>query len=230
MKRLAIIPARGGSKRLPRKNVLPFMGKPMFLWSCDAARESGVFDEIIVSTDDPQVAEIAKEHGYDVDDRPAHLGSDTASVADVCLEFLQRKEKAGITFDSFCVLYATAPMRTAEDIVNVVSLLDSDDGEYAHAMTSYGLPPHQMMYENKDGYYAHAWPLIAPMKTQELPELVVDNGSTYAVKTSAFMRTRKLFGSKLKGYRMPRMRSVDIDTKEDFDVAQLYAKHLLEND
>lgn len=214
---------------MPRKNVVPFLGKPMLIWSCEAARDSGLFDEIVVSTEDAEIADTVIRYGYAVDMRPEELGSDTASVADVCMEFIKRKELEGVTYDQFCVLYATAPMRTAEDVRNVVSLLDDEEADFAHAMSPYSLPPHQMMFENRDGYYAYAWPLVALKKAQELPAPVVDNGSTYACRTSAFMRTRKLVGARLKGFIMPRMRSVDIDTQEDFDIALLYATHFMEN-
>ena len=95
MKKLALIPARGGSKRLPRKNILPFMGKPMVLWTCEAARDSGCFDTIIVSTEDKEIASVVRSAGFSVDERPEELGSDTASCADVCLEYLARAEKNG---------------------------------------------------------------------------------------------------------------------------------------
>lgn len=226
MRRLAVIPARGGSKRLPRKNVLPFLGKPMLIWTCEAARDSGIFDEVLVSTEDAEIASVAREYGFAVDERPQDLGGDSVSVADVCMELLKRKEMLGEKFDILCVLYATAPMRSSADIVNVISLLDDDSVDFAHAMTSYAQPPHQMMFLDREGYYSYAWPLVAYKKSQEVPVPVVGNGSTYAARTSAFMRTGKLAGARLKGYLMPRFRSVDIDTQEDLDFALMCAAYL----
>ena len=91
-RQLDIIPARGGSKRLPRKNILTFRGKPLLLWTCEAARDSDCFDAVVVSTEDEEIAQIACANGFSVDDRPVSLGSDTARYADLCLEFLDRQD------------------------------------------------------------------------------------------------------------------------------------------
>ncbi|MGX7948837.1 acylneuraminate cytidylyltransferase family protein [Oleidesulfovibrio alaskensis] len=230
MKRIAIIPARGGSKRLPRKNVLQFMGKPMLIWTCEAARDSGLFDRIVVSTEDSEIAGVAASYGYDVAERPAHLATDTASVVDVCHHMLESLAAGGEEYDILCALYATAPLRTADDIREVVGLLERDGADYAHAMVRFSLPPHQAMYVNDAGYCSYAWPLVAGLKSQHVPEAVVDNGSTYAARVSEFMKTRKFSGMRLKGYLMPAVRSVDIDTREDYEMALLFAKHLASGD
>lgn len=225
MKKLALIPARGGSKRLPRKNILPFMGKPMLLWTCEAARDSGCFDAVIVSTDDRETADIARSAGFAVDERPAALGSDTASCADVCLEYLDRAEKAGISYDILCCLYATAPLRTADDIRHVMNLM-TDGADAAHAVSGYNHHPHQMLYENAEGFLVPAFPLLVTRKSQEIPEAVIGNGSSYAITVAALRAYKSFYPPRIRGYRMPALRSVDVDTAEDFAFLESCARIL----
>ena len=229
MKKLALIPARGGSKRLPRKNILPFMGKPMVLWTCEAARDSGCFDTIIVSTEDKEIASVVRSAGLSVDERPEELGSDTASCADVCLEYLARAEKMGIAYDILCCLYATAPLRTANDIRNIMSLM-TDSTDAVHAICNYAHPPHQMLYENADGFLVPAFPLLITKKSQEIPEGVIGNGSSYAISVTALRKYKSFYPPKIKGYSMPALRSVDIDTAEDFSFLEVCARILANGD
>jgi CMP-N-acetylneuraminic acid synthetase len=143
---------------------------------------------------------------------------------------LESLAAGGEEYDILCALYATAPLRTADDIREVVGLVERDGADYAHAMVRFSLPPHQAMYVNDAGYCSYAWPLVAGLKSQHVPEAVVDNGSTYAARVSKFMKTRKFSGMRLKGYLMPAVRSVDIDTREDYEMALLFAKHLASGD
>lgn len=225
MKKLAIIPARGGSKRLPRKNILPFRGKPLLLWTCEAARDSGCFDTIVVSTEDEEIAQIARDAGFVVDERPKSLGSDTASCADVCLEFLDRSERAGIHYELLCCLYATAPLRTAEDMRQVMACL-TPDTDAVHAVCGYPHPPHQMLYQNSEGFLVPAFPLLVTKKSQEIPEGLIGNGSTYAIRVEALRKYRSFYPARIKGYRMPALRSIDIDTAEDFTLLEACAHQL----
>ena len=225
---IAIIPARGGSKRLPRKNILPFRGKPLLLWTCEAARDSGCFDTIVVSTEDKEIAQIARANGFQVDERPVALGSDTASCADVCLEFLSRQEQSGIYYETLCCLYATAPLRNAEDIRHVMACL-TPDTDAVHAVCGYDHPPHQMLYQNPDGFLVPAFPLLVTKKSQEVPEGIIGNGSTYAIRVDALRKYRSFYPARIRGYRMPSMRSIDIDTAEDFAFLEACV-HLLEKE
>lgn len=213
--KLAVIPARGGSKRLPRKNILPFMGKPMLLWTCQAARDSRCFDRICVSTEDAEISQIVRNAGFEVDTRPAYLGSDTASCAEVCIDIIERSARDGNHYDLLCCLYATAPLRTANDICEVMKMMTSDT-DAVHAVCSYDHPPHQMLYQNSDGFLTPAFPLLVTKKSQEIPEALIGNGSTYAITTTALQKYRSFYPPRIKGYRMPALRSVDIDTHEDF--------------
>lgn len=225
LKKIAVIPARGGSKRLPRKNILPFMGKPMLLWTCEAARDSGCFDRVLVSTEDAEITQIAQAADFDVDIRPTQLGSDTASCADVCLELLERLALAGSTFDLLCCLYATAPLRTAKDIREVIKLMDPTT-DAVHAVCGYNHPPHQMLYQNGEGFLVPAFPLLVTQKSQELPEGMIGNGSTYAITVPALQKYRSFYPPRIQGYRMPALRSVDINTAEDFTFLEACAQQL----
>ena len=145
MKRVALIPARGGSKRLPRKNVMKFLGKPMITHTIDAAQQSGLFDRIVVSTEDEEIAIVSKSSGVAVSKRPSNLAGDNVMVKDVCIDFLNKEKKSGRNWDILCVLYATSPLRNVDDIKSVVSLIEADNCDFALAVTSYSQPLHQAL-------------------------------------------------------------------------------------
>jgi len=224
---LAIIPARGGSKRLPRKNCLPFMGRPLFLWTCDAARESGCFDRILVSTEDGEIATLARENGFEVDNRPPELATDKAGTTDVCLELIERLERQGEHYDYVALLYPTAPLRNAEDIRSMMRLVEEEETDFVHAVTTFDGNPYQLMCRDAYGYLTPAWPLLVYKKSQELPKPYRGNGSTYFAKTTALKKIRTFYGPRLKGYVMDRLRSIDLDTDEDFEILNAYAKIVL---
>lgn len=224
-KRVALIPARGGSKRLPRKNIIPFMGKPIIAWSIVAAVDSKLFDAVVVSTDDDEISVIAKQFGAEVDQRDAYLATDEASVANVCINYLNNQSKQGCNWQELVVLYATAPLRNAEDIINTVSLLNEGVCDFALAATDYDLPPHQALKLTGDHDVTPMWPEIVPMKASEIGHLVVDNGSTYAVNTTAFLKQKNFYGSGLRVNLMPRYRSHDIDEEIDLKLVEFFAKH-----
>ncbi len=145
MSMLAIIPARGGSKRLPRKNVLPFHGKPMIAWTIEAAIAADLFADIVVSTEDDEIAEAAREYGARVMDRSTALAGDDARVVDVCIDVLDREAAAGRDYDHLCCLYATAPLRNADDIRATVEPVLKRKAQFALAAGRYDHPPHQAL-------------------------------------------------------------------------------------
>ena len=222
---IAIIPARGGSKRLPRKNVIDFLGRPMIAYTIEAALTSGCFKRVVVSTEDAEIAEVSLRFGGEVDMRPTQLATDEARVTQVCLDLLAREEEAGRAWPFFACLYATSPMREAEDIRTLLALLESGTCSFAMAVTDYALPPHQALKLEPDGELSPMWPDLVARRTSEMPALVVDNGSTYAAETAAFRQFRTFYGPGLRGHRMPRERSVDIDTQEDLAYALWLAGH-----
>jgi CMP-N-acetylneuraminic acid synthetase len=176
-------------------------------------------DRVVVSTEDAEIADVARKFGAEVDHRPARLATDQARVLDLCLEFLDRERRAGRSWDVMACLYATAPMRTAADIRAAVDLLEPDRCDFVMAVTRYPLPPHQALKLEAGGLLLPMWPELIELRASELPQLVVDNGSTYVVDVAAFERHQTFYGPKLRGYEMPRERSIDIDTREDYEYA-----------
>src|SRR5436190_22860631 len=225
-RRLAIIPARGGSKRLPRKNVLPFRGRPMLAHTVEAALMSRCFERVLVSSEDEEIAAVAQGAGAEIFRRSAELASDTARVTDVCLDVLAQEEHAGRLYEIFACLHATAPLRRAEDIAAVLALLDSNSTDFAMAVVTYALAPHQALHVEKDGTLIPMWPDLIDLRASEIGQLVVDNGSTYAARVAAFRQQKTFYGSGLRGHVMPRERSVDIDERHDYDLARWYAEKL----
>ena len=219
---ICIIPARGGSKRLPKKNVIQFHGKPIIAYSIEAAIQANLFDRIIVSTDDLKIARCARDFGVEIHLRPPELATDTARVVDVCASILEEEGKAGRTYDILCCLYATAPLRTFEDIRNTLRLLEDDNCDSAMAVTNYYFPPHQALKFNRFQNLVPVWPEMVDMKSQMVPNFFVDNGSTYAIEVEVFRQKKSFLGDHLKGYVMPRIRSVDIDNQEDLHIAHIF--------
>ena len=158
---IAIIQARGGSKRLPRKNVLPFMGKPIIFYTIEAARNSGLFEVIVVSTEDSEIAVTVEGAGCDIHARSTELASDTARVVHVIGEVLKNYEKRGKRFDFFCCLYPTAPLRDAEDIRRSYDLLLFSGADYCLAVTDYELSPFFAFDLDEKGRVRRRWPEIA---------------------------------------------------------------------
>ena len=220
MKAIALIPARGGSKRLPRKNVIGFLGRPIIAYTIEAAFQSGCFDRVVVSTDDEEISDAAKAAGADVVIRPSALASDEASVVETCLDFLETKTG----YDVLCCLYATAPLRNADDIRHVVSLIDPGRCDFAMALTEYSYPPFQALRQTENGSLAPMFPNLVEKQTQDIGPLLVDNGSTYAASIPAFQQTCGFYGPGLKGHVMPQSRSVDLDGVDDLRLLEFFAK------
>ena len=227
MERLAIIPARGGSKRLPRKNVLPILGRPMLEYPIRTALRSKLFDEIIVSTEDMEIAGVAKSAGARVLDRPGELANDKATVAEVCLNVLDVLEKEGKKPATFCCIYATAIFLRPEDLVKSYNLLFEDPTcDAVMGVSEYSLHPVQALIE-KQGFLEFMWPAYENLKSQAYPHLVCSNGSIYWNITGSFKGKKTFYVERLKGYEIPRGRAVDIDTEEDYRIAEALAAYLM---
>ena len=221
---VCLIPARGGSKRLPHKNIADFLGKPIIAYTIEAARASGLFARIAVSTEDREIARIARDFGAEWHRRPPELATDRAGVIEVCLDFLDDEAREGRDYDALACLLATAPMREAGDVRGVHDLLEPGRCDFAMAVTTYDLPPLQALRRTADGLLTPMWPEYVRLRSQDAPLLYVDNGSTYFVATSALRRERTFYGERLRGYLMPRERSVDIDDAFDLELARLLAQ------
>lgn len=224
MRGLCIIPARGGSKRLPGKNIAEFLGRPILAHTVDAARASGIFSRVVVSTDDAEIEAVARRAGAEVHERAKSLASDSARLVDVCLEFLQEEDEAGRTWDFFACLLATAPMRSADDVRRAHALIDPGVCDFVMAVTTYPLPPLQALRKTEFDFLSPMWPEWIDVRSQEAPALFVDNGSTYIALVSAFRRERTFYGARLRGHVMPRSRSIDIDEPYDLELARMLAQ------
>ena len=224
---LAVIPARGGSKRLPRKNILPFHGKPILIWTLEAALKSNCFERIICSTEDEEIASIVQDYGFEVDKRPDTLATDRATVNQVTLDLIDRLEQQNESFDTVAMLYATATMRNYLDIQNTMNLLEYDDTYFAMAITNYIHSPYQVLTKAEDESLNSCFPLICRMKSQDLPSAYAGNGSTYAAKIKNFKESG-FQTAKTRGYLMPFVRSIDIDTQEDYELALYLAEKYLD--
>lgn len=226
MRALAVIPARGGSKRFPRKNVAPFLGKPILVYTVEAALKAGCFGRVVLSTDDAEIAAVGREAGAYIHERAPELATDTARAVDVCLAVLDEEERAGRTYDVLCCLYATAPLRTAGDIRAVLGLVEPGKHDFAMAVTDFPYPAWQALRLNEDGLLAPLFPDMIDLQSQKVGRLLVDNGSTYAVSVDTLRTTRTFNGPSIRGHVMERGRSVDIDLPEDLELAELFATRL----
>jgi len=225
MRMLAIIPARGGSKRLPRKNVLPFRGKPMIAWTIEAALASGLFADVVVSTEDGEIAQASRIAGARIVNRPVALAGDKARVVDVCIDALDRESASGRTYDHMCCLYATAPLRNAEDIKATAVPVLAGRARFALAVSRFDQPPHQALRLAADGSATPFLPEFINRRADEIGDLVVDNGSTYVTEAAAFRAARSFYGNPLHVHVMPKERSVDLDHPSDLALMAFFAEH-----
>jgi N-acylneuraminate cytidylyltransferase len=215
---VAIIPARGGSKRLPRKNVLEVAGRPMLAYPIFCALESELFDAVLVSTDDEEIAELARRAGASVIDRPAELAVDRSTVVQVCLHALEVID--GRLPGVFCCIYATAIFLTPKHLRASGKLLDAaPPADVVMGVSEYHIHPVLALKEG-DGYLTRMWPEYSGVQSQFYPCLVASNGTLYWARTDAFRRERTFYANRLRGYLIPRHEAVDIDTSEDLELAR----------
>jgi pseudaminic acid cytidylyltransferase len=220
--RLAIIPARGGSKRIPRKNIKSFCGKPIIAWSIDAALQSRCFDQVVVSTDDAEIAELALQHGGQVPFmRPAALSDDHTDTTAVIKHAIDWFVAQGQTPDQVCCLYATAPFVTAEGLRTGLKLLTESGADYAFAVTSYAFPIQRAIRITNANRVEMFNPEHFNTRSQDLEEAYHDAGQFYWGKASAWQQSKMIFGSTSAAVILPRHRVQDIDTPEDWLRAEL---------
>lgn len=221
LKRVAIIPARGGSKRIPRKNIRDFCGKPMIGWSIEAARASGCFDRIIVSTDDHEIAELAKRFGADVPFlRPPELSDDYAGTVPVIRHAVEWLHQHGEPVDYACCIYATAPFISPEDLERAWEEIDREGASYAFSVTSYGFPIQRAIRITESGRVAMFHPEYFNTRSQDLEEAWHDAGQFYWGTAQAWLEERPIFSEGAVPVRLPRHRVQDIDTPEDWTRAE----------
>lgn len=221
MSRVAIIPARGGSKRIPRKNVKDFCGKPMIAWSIEAAKASGCFDKIIVSTDDHEIARVAKEWGATVPFmRPEELSDDFTGTLPVIRHAVDWLNQYETPVEYACCLYATAPFVSAEDLKQGLQLIKDSGSSYAFSVTSYAFPIQRAIRITKNGRVAMFNPKHFQTRSQDLEEAWHDAGQFYWGTAEAWREERAIFGENSVPVKLPRHRVQDIDTPEDWNRAE----------
>ncbi|MEL7188800.1 MAG: pseudaminic acid cytidylyltransferase [Pseudomonadota bacterium] len=217
---IAIIPARGGSKRIPRKNIREFCGRPMIGWPIAAAKECGLFDRIIVSTDDGEIAEIARDEGAETPFiRPAELSDDHASTTDVIVHACEWAAQEGLGLEAICCLYATAAFIEPDDLVSSRRLL-SDSCDFAFPAVRYGHPPQRGFVDSGDGSPQFTQPEHRSTRTQDLQPVFHDAGQFYWGTRDAWVEKRPFFGPQTRFIELPEWRAVDIDRPEDWEMAE----------
>lgn len=217
---IAIIPARGGSKRIPRKNVKDFCGRPMLHWPLAAARSSGLFEHILVSTDDPEIADSARAAGADVLPRPAELADDHTPTQPVIAHAIDALDDQGIEAQAVCCLYATAPFVQASDLAMGRSLLDDPAVTYAFAATRFSFPIQRAFFLNAAGQPQMFQPEHALTRSQDLPEAFHDAGQFYWARPETWLAGGAIFGPNARPVLLPGHRVQDIDTFEDWTRAE----------
>ena len=228
MSSIAIITARGGSKRIPRKNIKEFCGKPILLYSIEAALDCGKFDEVMVSTDDDEIAQLAKQAGASVPFlRSEKTSGDFATTADVIEEVLAEYAKQGKTFESACILYPTAPFVTSDKLRNAMTLLEENGADSVLPIVQFSFPP-QRAFVNREGRIQFANKEYAKARSQDLEPMFHDSGQFCCFRTEVFTEKRTLVTDNTVGIVCPESEVQDIDNYEDWILAELKYKMMRE--
>lgn len=227
MKNLAIIPARGGSKRIPRKNVKLFLGKPMLTYSIEAALASELFDEVMVSTDDEEIAEVARQYGAKVPFmRSSATANDYATLADVIKEVLYSYQDIGQEFDNTCLILATCPMLKSKEIVSAYNRLVTSDFTMVYPVVPFSYPIWRCLDLAEDGSMKRHWPEFENSRSQDLPKEYHDTGTFYWYKNTEWLTGY----IKIGGIEVDEITIQDIDTESDWKLAEMKYKLLFGND
>jgi CMP-N-acetylneuraminic acid synthetase len=219
-KPLCIIPARGGSKRFPRKNLALLAGKPLLAYAIDAALESRVFDQVCVSSEDAEILETARKYGAHLAlARPPELATDTAQIKHVCLYLLEHFASQGAAYDEFGLLIVTSPLRTAWDIQEAYRIFRDSRANYVMTLVPFDHPPQMAVWAPK-GYVEPYFGRQYMQRSQLLEKLYRHDGSIIFARTAAFQQEKEFYGSKIAPYFIPPERSVDIDNPVDLKWAE----------
>jgi len=217
---LCIIPARGGSKRIPRKNIRHFAGRPLIAHAIAVARRCGLFESIVVSTDDPEIAEIARSEGAEVPFiRPANLADDHTPTVPVIAHAIRSCLSKGWKADRVCCIYAGVPFIEFSDLIGALALLESSGADYCFPITEYSSPVQRALIRKDDGHLSPLFPEFELVRTQDLQRAYHDAGQFYWGRKDAWLNNERIHSSGV-GYPVPQWRVVDIDTEDDWDRAQ----------
>jgi N-acylneuraminate cytidylyltransferase len=221
---LAVIPARGGSKRLPGKNIRPFHGKPALAWTIEAALQSRLFQKVVVSTDDPQVATLARQHGAEVPFlRAAELADDHTPVSRVTLDALQRLDPAACRYSAVAQLMPNCPLRTASDIQDSFRQFTETGTVAQISVTSYAwLNPWWALTRDTNQRLTPLFADRLTQRSQDLPALLCPTGAIWWIQPEILRREKTFHVANRTGWAIPWRHAVDIDTIEDWEMAELF--------
>jgi pseudaminic acid cytidylyltransferase len=222
--RLAVIPARGGSKRIPRKNIKEFCGKPMIAWSIEVAKKSGLFERIIVSTDDAEIADLAERWGAEAPFiRPAELSNDFVGTTEVISHATRWAQDQDWLPDAVCCIYATAPFIRQDDIERGLKALHSGPWDYAFSATEFASTIFRSFRQMETGGVEMLFPEHFTTRSQDLPMALHDAGQFYWGRSEAWLSGARIFEKHSIPVLIPSWRIQDIDTGEDWQRAEILA-------
>lgn len=226
--RIALIPARGGSKRIPRKNIKNFMGKPMIGWSIEAAVRSRVFDKIFVSTDDEEIATISRKYGAETPfTRPENLADDFSTTTDVVAHAIQWMKRDGLLVEAVCCIYPTAPFLESEKLTEGWEVFSTGKWDYVFSASTFPSPIQRSFKVGDEGEIEMYFPEFFSTRSQDLPVTYHDAAQFYWGKPSAWLARTPIFGRGSTAIAIARSKVQDIDTPEDWEQAELLGKLLL---
>ena len=229
MKKLAVITARGGSKRIPKKNILSFDGQPIISYSIKAALESGVFDEVMVSTDDETIAQIALQYGAKVPFvRSEKTANDYAGTVDVLFEVLDEYEKRGEKFDTICCLYPTAPFVTKEKLDKAMKAFEESKADTLLPVVRYSYPPQRALVA-EDNRLKLKYPEHVSSRSQDLEPWYHDAGQFYIMKVDSLRRNKFIIMGDIVPFELSELEVQDIDNMTDWEIAEIKYRYMKEN-
>jgi len=227
LKKIAIITARGGSKRIPRKNIKPFLGKPIIAYSIEIALESGLFDEVMVSTDDNEIADISKEYGANVPFYRSEKNSDDFSTTpDVILEVLDSYKELGFNFEIGCCIYPTAPLISIKNIKTSMNRLMKNSLDCVFPALQFSYPIQRALLIDKNEKIKMLNPNYYRTRSQDLDVFYHDAGQFYWFNTSKFLQKRKLWTDNCEIIKISELEAQDIDNDTDWAIAEIKYKLL----
>lgn len=218
MRNIAIIPARGGSKRIPRKNIKPFMGKPIMAYSIEAALKSNLFEVVMVSTDDEEIAGIARQYGAEVPFmRSEQTANDYATTNDVLKEVIRSYAERGLRFDYMCCVYATAPLVRPGDLAEAFERLKNGGYKSVYPVVEFSYPIWRCLDVSEDGTMSRHWPEYEHSRSQDLPKAYHDTGTFYWYDIKKWTENTGETGAVV----FPEIKVQDIDNEADWQLAEL---------
>lgn len=227
--KIAIIPARGGSKRIPKKNIKEFCGRPIICYAIEAALQSELFDEVMVSTDSEEIAEIARKYGASVPFmRSREAAGDYASTAQVIFEVLDEYEKKGRRFDFGTCIYPTAPFVTKEKLTEAMNLIQTKTGTIVLPVVAFSYPP-QRGYVMKDSYIKMKYPENFKTRSQDLEKIYHDAGQFFAINIEKYREVQGIVIDNIIPYVLSEQEVQDIDNETDWEIAQIKYEYMIKN-